>query len=123
MSLAAAITGILPSVPILDNTNWFIWSKKFKKFFIGAGVPQVTPGTTIDNAKLKAEFNRVDAQLVAFVYSKEYQYLIEDCSSASVAWAALKKHFEKSTMGHRMAARHKFYNIYHDPSLSISQYI
>lgn len=126
MSLAAAITGILPSVPILDDTNWFVWSKKFKMFFIGAGVPQVTTGAQIDDTKLKAEFDKINSQLLAFVYTKvsdDYQYLVEDCNSASAAWTSLKKHFEKSTMGHRMAARREFYNIHHDSSLPISQYI
>jgi hypothetical protein len=127
MSFHSAVASILPSVPMLTDDNWFAWCKKMKMFLLGAGMAPVATGSGApSDTKAKAEYNKVDGQLVAYIFTKvseEHQYLVEDCDTGTAAWAALKKHFEKSTMGHRMAARREFYNINHDPSLPISQYI
>lgn len=127
MSFTSAVSSILPGVPMLSDDNWFVWSKKMKMFLMGAGMAAVATETKAPtDPKAKEEYERIDSQLVAYIYTKvseEYQYLVEDCATGTLAWTALKKHFEKSTMGHRMAARREFYNIDHDPSLPISQYI
>lgn len=127
MAFNAAVSTILPTVPLLDDTNWFTWNKKMKMFFLGVGAVEIATGTTPPTEdKAKAEYNRLNSQLTAFIYSKisdPYQYLVEDLDTASTCWTALKGHFEKSTMGHRMASCREFYNVSHDPSLSISQYV
>ncbi|KAG5351729.1 hypothetical protein C0989_005130 [Termitomyces sp. Mn162] len=74
----------------------------------------------------KKEWDRSDGMLSGFVYgwvSDEYQYLIEDCKTGTAAWATLKAHFEKSTIGYCMAACAKFYKIHHDPDHPISTYL
>jgi hypothetical protein len=64
--------------------------------------------------------------MTAYIYMRvedEYHYLIEDLESGRDAWAALKKHFECSTMGYCMTACEEFYEITRDPSKPIDFYI
>ncbi|KAG6806665.1 hypothetical protein H0H92_010458, partial [Tricholoma furcatifolium] len=46
-----------------------------------------------------------------------------DAETGTTAWAALKGHFEKSTIGYRMSARKEFYDVFHDTSRPISAFI
>ncbi|RDB20702.1 hypothetical protein Hypma_012325 [Hypsizygus marmoreus] len=53
----------------------------------------------------------------------DYRYLLEGLDSGKAAWQKLKAHFNRSTMGHRIAARADLYSIIHDPELPIDKYI
>ena len=60
----------------------------------------------------RKDWDRSDGILSGYIYgwvSDEYQYLIKDCDTGTTAWAALKAHFEKSTIGYCMAAQEEFY--------------
>lgn len=122
----AASTAIFNTVQILDESNWFDWSKQMKMFFVGCGARSVTTGTPPAKPEDLAAFNEVDGLLPAFIYAKvspHYQYLVEDEETATAAWTKLKAYFEKSTMGHRMAARRAFHTVKHDAYMSIAAYI
>ena len=124
--IPSAITSMLPNIPKLSDTNWFDWSKRMKMFFLGAGVTGIDSGTPPIDAQEKAKWEVLDKMMTAYIYMRvedEYHYLIEDLESGKDAWAALKKHFERSTMGYRMTARKEFYEITHDPSKPIDFYI
>ena len=126
IQIPSSITSMLPSIPKLNATNWFDWSKHMKMFFLGAGITGISSGNPPTEVKEKERWDALDRMLTAYIYMKvedEYQYLIEDLVSGKEAWNALKKHFEHSTMGHRMNARKEFYDIIHDPSKSIEFYI
>ena len=111
----------------LDDSNWFIWTKKMM------GALRTIAMTGIATGQLPAlspeerkDWDRSDGMLSGYIYgrvSDEYQYLIEDCDTGATAWAALKAHFEKSTIGYRMAAREEFYQIHHDSDCPISAYL
>ncbi|GJJ09167.1 hypothetical protein Clacol_003389 [Clathrus columnatus] len=117
---------LLTKVADLNTANWFTWSKQMKMFFLGCNTPQVTTGTLPTDAAQLAKFNVMNALLTAHIYSKvlpEHLHIIEDETTATSAWAKLKAHFKKPTVGHRMAAWRAFYYIRHDPEQPISKYI
>lgn len=97
-----------------------------KMFFLGSGIDGIASGKPPSDPKEHAEWERLDKRAVAFIYMRvedEYHYLIEDLESGQAAWTKLANHFQRSTMGHRMAARSEFYEITHDPSRPIEFYI
>ncbi|KAG6895668.1 hypothetical protein C0992_013383 [Termitomyces sp. T32_za158] len=96
----------------LDDSNSFTWTKKM------TGALWTVSMTGIATGKLPILSLRRRR-----IGTDEYQYLIEDCNTGTAAWAALKAHFEKSTIRYRMAARAGFYDIRHDPDRPISAYI
>ena len=126
MSLQLAISNILPVVPVLDESNWFTFTKQLRMFFIGCGRPEVVDGSPPTEGAAKAAYDKDDSMLLAFLFTKvspSYQFLILDESTASGAYGKLKGHFQKSTVGHRMAARKEFYDVAHDPDQPISLYV
>ncbi|KAF5373997.1 hypothetical protein D9615_009925 [Tricholomella constricta] len=112
----------------LDDSNWFTWSKKMKMALLAIGMAGITTGKKPDGLDVKEEkeWKASDGRLAGMLYgriSDEYQHLVEDLETGTAAWAALKAHFERSTIGYRMAARSEFYDITHDPSRPITSYI
>ena len=124
--IPSAITSMLPNIPKLSDTNWFDWSKHMKMFSLGAGVTGIDSGTPPLDAQEKAKWDVLDEMMTAYICMRvedEYHYVIEDLESGKDAWAALKKHFECSTMGYCMTTCKEFYKITHDPSNPIDFYI
>lgn len=96
-------------------------------FFRAAGVHTIIQGASPPkDPDAKAKWDALDDQLVAYVFGKvhsDYLYLVEDLESGKEAWAKLKAHFEKSTLGHRMQVRQAFHSVTHDPSRPVDFYI
>ncbi|KZV84677.1 hypothetical protein EXIGLDRAFT_726892 [Exidia glandulosa HHB12029] len=68
----------------------------------------------------------MDELTLPYLWSKihiEYRYLVDDCDTASDAWAKLKVHFDMPSMFSRIHAREEFYAVEHDISLPIDAYI
>lgn len=123
-TITSALTNVLTTVAPLDATNWSKFGKGFRIFLLGLDALWVTNGTgpATDNADQVS----LDRMLVPYLYSKvteDYQYLVEDSSSATAAWKLLKGHFEKSNMTNRFVARGELHAITHDPSKEVSVYI
>lgn len=126
MSINSSTTSILTSVPTLSANNWYDFAKGMKMFFLGAGIDGIASGTPPSDPTELAKWRKSDRQIITYIYAKvdpDYHYLIQDLESGLDAWKALKGHFEKSTMGHRMQARQQFYTVAHDPSKPIAFYI
>lgn len=124
--LPASAMPLLDKVPDLDDTNWYKWSKGMNNFFMGAGIEGIADGDIPEDAGELKMWKALDRMIMAHIYTKvteQFHYLIEEFSSAKDAWAALKGHFEASTMGNRMAARQEFYGITHDTFRPISFYV
>jgi len=121
-----AVNGLLAGIPKLKSDNWFEWYKKMNMFFLGAGVTGISSGKAPTEKSALEKWEATDRQMTAFIYLKvedEFHYLIEDLESGAEAWEKLKAHFERSTMGQRMAARQEFYEITHDPSRPVATYV
>jgi hypothetical protein len=126
MSFHSGALALLSPIPILSSNNWYDFSKGMKMFFLGIGMDGVISGSPPSSASELAAWKKLDRQIIAYIYTKvdpDYHYLIQDLESGQDAWKALKAHFEKSTIGHRMQARQDFYSITHDPSKPITFYI
>lgn len=126
MSLNSSTTSILSAVPTLSANNWYEFAKGMKMFFLGTGIDGITSSSPPTDSTELAKWTKLDRQIIAYIYAKvdpDYHYLIQDLESGAEAWKALKGHFEKSTMGHRMQARQQFYAISHDTSKPIDFYI
>ena len=130
MSIPAIATTIHASIPLLDGSNWPKWSRMMKNFFSAAKATHIISGSPLkeDDAKF-SDWQSVDEQLSAFILAKmdpELWYLVDDVDvpSGRYAWQALKAHYEKSTIGHRVEARkHLYHGITHDPSKPIGMFI
>jgi hypothetical protein len=123
-TITSALTNVLTTVAPLDATNWSKFGKGFRIFLLGLDALWVVNGTgpAADNADQAS----LDRMLVPYLYSKvteDYQYLVEDATSAFAAWKALKSHFEKSNMTNRFVARGELHAIMHNPSKEVSVYI
>jgi len=121
-----AVNGLLASIPKLKSDNWFEWYKKMNMFFLGAGMTGISSGKAPTEKSALEKWEATDCQMTAFIYLKmedEFHYLIEDLESGAEAWEKLKAHFERSTMGQRMAACQEFYEITHDPSRPVATYV
>jgi hypothetical protein len=126
MSINSGTTSILATIPTLSASNWYDFAKGMKMFFLGVGVDGIASGSPPSDAAELTKWQKLDRQIIAYIYAKvdpDYQYLIQDLESGAAAWKALKAHFEKSTMGHRMQARQKFYAVTHDTSKPVDFYI
>ncbi|KAJ6553995.1 hypothetical protein DFH09DRAFT_1085394 [Mycena vulgaris] len=107
-TITSALTNVLTTVAPLDATNWSKFGKGWRIFLLGFDALWVTndTGPAADNADQVS----LDRMLVPYLYSKvtdDYQYLIEDATSAFAAWKALKAHFEKSNMTNRFVVRER----------------
>jgi hypothetical protein len=125
-TINSSTTTILATIPMLDATNWYDWSKGMKMFFMGAEVDGIASGSPPSDATELAAWRKLDKKITAYIYSKvhaDYHYLIEDLESGAEAWKKLKAHFQKSTMGNRMQARKELYAVEHDPSRPVDFYI
>ena len=123
-TITSALTNVLTTVAALDASNWTKFGKAFRIFLLGLDALWVIDGT--GPAKDNADQVSLDRMLVPYLYSKvtdDYQYLVEDASSAFAAWKALKAHFEKSNMTNRFVARGELHAIVHDPSKEVAVYI
>ncbi|KAG6816547.1 hypothetical protein H0H87_005253 [Tephrocybe sp. NHM501043] len=111
----------------LDDSNWFIWSKKMISALCTIDMSAIVMGSAAYLSKSKRkEWNMSDGKLSEYIFglvSDEYQYLVEDTETGSAAWTALKGHFKKSTIGYHMSACKELYNIKHDAFCPISAYI
>ncbi|KAG5719972.1 hypothetical protein E4T56_gene6864 [Termitomyces sp. T112] len=66
------------------------------------------------NLEERKNWDRSDGMLSGYIYrrvSDGYQYLVEECETGTAAWAVLKAHFKKSTIGNQMIAHAAFYQI------------
>ncbi|KAJ7602430.1 hypothetical protein FB45DRAFT_1047003 [Roridomyces roridus] len=120
-----SITNVLTTVANLNATNWTKFGKGFRIFLLRLDALWVVDGHG-DGVTPSADQRTLDCMLVPYLYSKvigEFQYLVEDATSASAAWTALKDHFEKSNMTNRFFAHGELHAIIHDPSKEISVYI
>lgn len=125
-TIPTAVASVITSIPKLDDSNWFAWAKKMKMAFLAAGLDGISSGSPPTDPALKARWDNLDRQMLAYVYlaiSDEFQYLVEDHSSASSAWTDLKDHFEKSTFSARMKARKELYEVEHDTSRPLAHYL
>jgi gag-polypeptide of LTR copia-type len=126
MSITSGTTAILTTVPMLDSTNWYDWSKGMKMFFMGAEADGIASGSPPSDPTELVAWKKLDRKMTAYIYSKvnaDYHYLVEDLESGAEAWQKLKAHFQKSTMGNRMQARKELYAVEHDPSRPVDFYI
>lgn len=123
VTIPNGLTAVLNKIPDLDKTNWAKWSKGMTMFFLGVGAEFIATGTAPDAGEIvKAS---LDKQMLPYIYGKvseEYQYLVEDGTSATAVWKELKGQFEKSSMSNRITARQELYGIEHDPSRDIAVY-
>ncbi|CAK5271385.1 unnamed protein product [Mycena citricolor] len=122
-TITSALTIVLTTVPMLGKDNWAKFGKGFKVFLLGVDALWVMgKGPKADESDQVA----LDRMLLPYLYTKieeQYQPLLDDFESATAAWAALKAHFEKSSMSTRMAARAELHSISHDPTKDIDVYI
>jgi hypothetical protein len=122
-AITSALTNVLSTVENLGPLNWAKFGKRIRIFLLGLDAVWVmSTGADIT----KKDQVALDRMLVPYLYSKvseDYQYLIEDASSASAAWTALKGHFEKSNMTNRMVARGELHAISHNPLKEVTVYI
>ncbi|CAK5274255.1 unnamed protein product [Mycena citricolor] len=122
-TITSALTIVLTTVPMLGKDNWAKFGKGFKVFLLGVDALWVMgKGPKADESDQVA----LDRMLLPYLYTKieeQYQPLLDDFESATAAWAALKAHFEKSSMSTRMAARAELHSIPHDPTKDIDVYI
>jgi len=126
MAIHSGALALLSPVPTLTASNWHEFAKGMKMFFLGVGMDGIITGSLPSGSSELASWKKLDRQIIAYIYTKvdpDYQYLIQDLESGQEAWKALRSHFEKSTMGHRMQARENFYSVTHDPSKPIDFYI
>jgi len=126
MSINSGTTSILNAVPTLSANNWYDFAKGMKMFFLGVGVDGIASGSPPSEPAELVKWQKLDKQIIAYIYAKvdpDYHFLIQDLESGADAWKALKAHFEKSTMGHRMQARQQFYDVTHDTSKPVDFYI
>jgi hypothetical protein len=125
-SIPNAVTNMILTIPKLNDSNWFKWSKKMKVVFLGADIQGIASGTIPTETAAKERWDKLNMMITAYIFmavEDDYQYLIEDLESGLDAWKKLKDHFERSTMGHRLTARKEFYEITHDSSRPISHYV
>lgn len=123
MAIGNAILKGLESVPELNDSNWFTWSKPMIKFLNACGAQYVHDPLT---AAVPKDKEVLDGEINWLIYGKvseDWQYLVADVEHAWESWKALKGQFEKSTMGSRLKARSEFHNVVHDPSKPISHYV
>ncbi len=123
-TIPGALNNILSKIPDLDKSNWHKWSKGMNLFFLGVGAEFIPTGTTPASTDLDKA--ALDKRMLPYLYGKvaeEYQYLIEDETSAVSAWKELKGQFEKTSMSNRMVARRALYSIEHDPSQDIAVFL
>ncbi|KAG5339297.1 hypothetical protein C0989_004906 [Termitomyces sp. Mn162] len=76
------------------------------------------------NLEERKNWDRSDGMLSGYIYrrvSDGYQYLVEECETGTAAWAVLKAHFKKSTIGNQMIAHAAFYQVQHEPDCPISR--
>ncbi|KAJ6576739.1 hypothetical protein B0H10DRAFT_2236334 [Mycena sp. CBHHK59/15] len=119
-----ALRTLLERVSRSLATNWSKFGKGFRIFLLGLDALWVINGS--GPAKDDADQVSLDRMLVPYLYSKvtdNYQYLVEDATSAFAAWKALKAHFEKSNMTNHFVARGELHAIMHDPSKEVAVYI
>ncbi|CAK5272125.1 unnamed protein product [Mycena citricolor] len=110
-TITSALTIVLTTVPMLGKDNWAKFGKGFKVFLLGVDTLWVMgKGPKADESDQVA----LDRMLLPYLYTKieeQYQPLLDDFESATATWAALKAHFEKSSMSTRMAARAELHSI------------
>ena len=97
-----------------------------KMVFLAAGLDGIASGSPPSEKPQKEKWDLLDQQMLAYLYmaiSDDFQYLVEDEATASAGWKKLVEYFQRSTLGARMVARKEFYEITHDPSRPLSQYI
>jgi hypothetical protein len=125
-TIPSAVTILISSLPKLNNSNWFLWSKKMKMVFLAAELPGIVGGSVPTEARDKAAWDRRDMMMLAYLFmaiEEDLQYLVEEEGSASVAMKKLKEHFERSTMSMRIMARRELYGVTHDISKPINHYL
>ena len=117
---------MISTIPKLNNSNWFEWSKKMKIAFLGADIEGIASGTIPTDTTGKEQWEKLNRMLTAHIYmavEDDYQYLIKDLDSGLKAWEKLRDHFQCSTISHRISACREFYGITHDPSKPITFYV
>jgi len=125
-TIPSAVTTLISSLPKLNNSNWFLWSKKMKMVFLAAELPGIVGGNVPTEPREKTAWDRRDTMMLAYLFmviEEDLQYLVEEEESASVAMKKLREHFERSTMSMQIMARRELYDIVHDVSKSISHYV
>lgn len=125
-TIPSAITSMITAIPKLDDSNWFTWIKKMKMIFLAAGLEGIISGSPPTDTDQRTRWDTLNRQMLAYLYiaiSDDFQYLVEDETTASDGWIKLQEYFQRSTFGARMMARREFYEITHDSSRPLSQYI
>lgn len=127
MSIPSIAITIHNSVPSLNAQNWSQWSLAMQMFFQSASASHIFSDSPPSSSDAKyASWTSLDSQLLPFIFAKldqDYWYLLDGVTSARVLWDKVKALFEKSTIGHRMLARQKFYGVSHDISKPITIFI
>ncbi|KAK7007655.1 hypothetical protein R3P38DRAFT_2553374, partial [Favolaschia claudopus] len=121
--IPGTLAAVLHKIPDLTDSNFNKWSKGMNLFFFGIGAEFVSTGIT--PPATDADKSSLDKQMLPYIYGKvseEYQYLVEDGTSAAAVWKELKNQFQKPSLSSRITGRQELYNIVHDASRNISVY-
>jgi hypothetical protein len=88
---------------------------------------ETTPTGTGDEADLKiSAWEKKNAKalncIILSIGEDHYRY-VENCTTGTEAWAALKDKYEKSGRANRVAMKHQLYSCRHDPDRPIQDFI
>ena len=95
-SIPASVTNMISTIPKLNDSNWFEWSKKMKMAFLGADIEGIASGTIPTDTTGKEQWEKLNRMLTTHIYmavEDDYQYLIKDLDSGLKAWEKLRDHF------------------------------
>ena len=105
------------SLDRLSGKNYATWKFKLKHLLVSKGVWGHVDGSEVEPASSasaddKRRYTKLANQAMSAIVlavADELLYLITDCTTAKLAWEALKTHFERDTLTNRLFLKKQYF--------------
>ena len=118
------------SIEKLDGSNWNTWKFQMEHLLMAKGLWGLVDGSEVladeASAAVKALFrSRLQKAFSTIVLAIESTqlYLVTSCEEPKQAWDALKKHFERETLGNKLFLKKQYFRSEMKEGTSVDQHL